>query len=453
MSKTKPPKTREMPNSPEAEQAVIGCCLRDGELEAGTIPLVASLIKPHYIYDAKLRSIYETILLLYECQQPVDIITTANQLENTDDFQEGDRSFLSQLADGVATVAKVRSYCSILKDKHSYRRLIDKSLEISNQAFAQVDLPKTIIENATGYYFDIASQTIDRGFTRVGDLLPNVMQNISDVQEGTKQWGLPTGYKDLDDLTGGFQKGNLVVIAARPSVGKTAFANCIGVNIAQDDHAVGVFSLESDAEEYSMRAMCTAAGVDSMHLKTGKVTEKDWLDMTTAMNTLSELKYYVESPHEMGINQIIAKAIAARKEGRLDVLIIDYLQCIKRGAKETRKDTTDISTAQLKILAKRLGIPVVALCQINREIEKRRNKRPMLSDLKESGNIEQDADLVIGLFRPVMYVTKPEDKYREIGKAEAIVMKNRNGPIGTVDLHYEEKFTRFENLPQIEAAF
>jgi replicative DNA helicase len=388
------------------------------------------------------------MVALSERGAAIDFITLKEELSRAGDLDEvGGPAYIAALADGVPRSANIEYYARIVKEKATLRNLIHSANKILAEAYEGEQEPDLLLDEAERAIFSIAEDRIRQGFVPLRDLVQDSFARIEKLQQskGTIT-GVPSGFHDLDEMTTGFHPGDLVVVAARPSMGKTAFV----LNIAQHvgthtPMTVGFFSLEMSKEQLFMRMLTSEARIDSHRFRTGYLNEKDYGRLSQALGTLSEARVYIDDTASIGILEMRAKARRLKAEHGLDVLIIDYLQLMQgRGRFESRQQEVSAISRSLKGLAKELGCPILALSQLSRAPEGRTDHRPQLADLRESGAIEQDADLVFFIYRPEVYdkdETRPEDQ----GVAEIIIGKQRNGPIGSVKLSFLNQFTRFEN--------
>lgn len=440
------------PHSQDAEQALLGAMLID---EAAVAQAVAVIREERRFYSATHRKIYLAIISLYERSQPADITTVAEELERRGELAGcGGRAYLAGLASGVATAANAAHYAAIVLEKSTLRDLIDASSEIINQSFRQEKEVGDLLDEAEQRVFDISEGQLRSDFSRVADLLPHTFEAIESYVE-TKGGliGYPTGYTDLDSITAGLHRGDLIIIAGRPSMGKSALVLNIAENMSlAADKAVAVFSLEMSKEQLALRMLCGRAKVSSHRLRTGRMSETDWPKLSSAAGPLERAQIFIDDSPMMSVLQMRAKARRLASQVELGLIVIDYLQMMSgsRQAENRQQEISQISRG-LKALAKELNVPVIGCSQLSRMVETRGgDRRPQLSDLRESGAIEQDADVVMFVYRPEYYLSglDPEDpKLLEVkGRAEIIVAKQRNGPTGTVTLSFLKDFARFENM-------
>jgi replicative DNA helicase len=385
---------------------------------------------------------------LYENNEPVDLITLTNALKNKNQLDEiRGVSYLTSLVDSIPTTANISYYAKIVKEKSILRRLINKTAEIASMSYDSTGDVDEVLDQAERAIFEISENKIKPSFYSIKEMIKHSFKTIERLYEKKELiTGVPTGFEGIDRFTSGFQLSDLVIIAGRPSMGKTSFA----LNIAQyaaieASVPVGIFSLEMSKEQLSLRMLCSEAKVDAQRLRTGFLSESDWPKLTRAVGSLSEAPIFVDDTPALSILEMRAKARRLKSEKGLGLIIVDYLQ-LMRGRVNVERREQEISeiSRSLKALAKELNLPVVALSQLNRRVEERHDKRPQLADLRESGAIEQDADVIIFIYRDEIY-NKSEDNENK-GNAEIIIGKQRNGPIGMTKLAFIDKFATFENL-------
>src|SRR4051812_26050835 len=434
---------RPLPHNMEAERSVLGAIL----IHNDAFNQAAEVLNPRDFYRDAHRRIFEKMVQLSERGNAIDFVTLKEELSRSGELDEvGGPAYVASLVDGLPHGTNVENYARIVREKSTLRNLIYSANKILATAYEAELEPNLILDEAEQSIFAIAEDRVRAGFVSMRQLAHSSFETIERAHE-RKQLitGVPSGFTDLDELTAGFQPGDLIIIAARPSVGKTALA----LNVAQHvgtktGRTVGVFSLEMSKEQLFLRMLTSEAHIDSHRLRTGFLVESDWGRLSHALGTLSEAKIYIDDSPGMGVLEMRAKARRLVAEHGLDLLIVDYIQLMQgRGRFENRTlELASISRA-LKQLAKELSVPIVILSQLSRAPEARSDHRPMLSDLRESGALEQDADLVILLFRPDQYPdVKPEDE----NVAELNVAKQRNGPTGLVRLAFLKQETRFGNL-------
>ena len=443
---------RESPKSLEAEKAVLGSML----LSRDAISTAIQHLKNERIfYDERHRKIYRAVLALYDRNESVDLVTLTEELKKKDDLSKiGGVSYLTALDASVSTPANIEHYCNIVVQKGILRQLIEVTSDITAECYRQTEDPSALLDRAEQNIFSIADDRLRTGFHPMRQL---VLQGYSAIEEYRQRkvhvTGVPSGYHDLDEMTAGFQKSDFIVIAGRPSMGKTSFAMNIAENVAvhmkpAERQAVAVFSLEMSKESLVQRLMCSVARVDIHKIRRGYASNEEYKKLQNAAAQLHEAPIYIDDTAAMSILEMRAKSRRLVSEVPLGMIVIDYLQLI-RGPESSENRQQEISaiSRSLKALAKELQIPVIALSQLSRAVETRGgNKRPVLSDLRESGAIEQDADVVLFVYRPEVYETDPANRD---GKAEIICAKQRNGPTGNIDLAFLSECTRFEPLARI----
>ena len=436
---------RTLPHNLEAERSVLGAIL----IHNDAFNQAAEVLNPRDFYRDAHRRIFEKMIQLSERGNAIDFITLKEELSKSGELDEvGGPAYVASLVDGLPHATNVEHYARIVREKSTLRNLIFSANKILATAYEAELEPNLILDEAEQSIFAIAEDRVRAGFVSMRQLAHGSFETIERAHE-KKQLitGVPSGFTDLDELTAGFQGGDLVIIAARPSVGKTALA----LNIAQHvgtktGRTVGIFSLEMSKEQLFLRMLTSEAHIDSHRLRTGFLVESDWGRLSHALGTLSEAKVFIDDTPGIGVLEMRAKSRRLMSEHGLDMLIVDYIQLMQgRGRFENRTLELASISRSLKVLAKELSVPVVILSQLSRAPEARSDHRPMLSDLRESGALEQDADVVMLLFRPDQYPdVKPEDE----NIAEVNIAKQRNGPTGLVRLAFLKSETRFGNLEQ-----
>jgi len=438
---------RTLPHNLEAEKSVLGAILIHNE----AFNHAAELIDSRDFFRDAHRRIFDKMVALSERGDAIDFVTLKEELSRSGDLEEvGGPAYIASLADGVPRSANVEYYATIVKEKSTLRSLIHSANKILTDAYEAEEEPDLLLDEAERAIFAIAEDRIRAGFVPLRDLVQGSFATIEKLQQHKGMvTGVPTGFVDLDELTSGLQPSDLVLIAARPSMGKTSLV----LNIAQHvgtatDMTVGFFSLEMSKEQLFMRLLTAEARIDAHRFRTGHLSEKDYGRLSHALGTLAEARVFIDDSASIGVLEMRAKARRLKAEHGLHLLIVDYIQLMTgRGRFESRQVEIASISRSLKGLAKELQVPIVALSQLSRASETRADHRPQLSDLRESGALEQDADLVMFIYR--------EEQYREAdgspkegveGTAEIIVGKQRNGPVGTVKLAFIKEHTRFENL-------
>ena len=445
------------PQSLDAEQAVLGAILKDGEAINQVIEV---LDDESHFYVPKHQSVYRAMLNLYEKGEPTDITTVANELAREDGLQRvGGRVYLVDLVEQVASAANLVSHANIVLERSILRRLISSSNEIIKSCYAFEQPVDDLLDLAESTIFRLSESRLRKGFTSIKDLIPATFEDIENLQsEGSGLVGITTGYGDVDVMTNGMHAGDLIIVAGRPSMGKSAFAMNIAEHVAiEKKRGVGVFSVEMSKEQLALRMLCGRARISQQKLRARKLRDEDWSRLTIAGGPLSEAPIYIDDSPALSSLEIRAKARRLKSQHDLGLIIVDYLQMVHgAGRFENRQQEMASISRGLKALAKELEIPVIACSQLSRLVEQRGGeKRPQLSDLRESGAIEQDADVVMFIYRPEHYLShleRTDPKYIEVaGKAEIIVAKQRNGPTGVVHLAFVKEYARFENLEKHHA--
>ena len=432
------------PHDLEAEQAIIGSMLTDRDAVISAI----EILKEEDFYREDNRAIYSAILNLYNRAEPIDIITVKAELELMGKFEQvGGLEYLAELPEKVPTTANASKYIKIVEEKSELRTLIKAANEIIESGYDPTEDVENIMEGAEKKIFNIMQKKNQKGYTPIKDVLVDSFTLLEELYNRKQHiTGVPTGFTELDYKTAGFHGSDLILIAARPAMGKSAFALNIATNAAiKANVPVVIFSLEMSKEQMVNRILCSEAMVDSNKVRTGKLEEDDWTKLAGAIGPLSEAEIYIDDTPGISVTEIRAKCRKLKLEKNIGMVVIDYLQLVqgsnnrKNGSRE--QEISEISRS-LKILAKEIGVPVIALSQLSRAVEQRPDHRPMLSDLRESGAIEQDADIVMFLYRDDYYNQDSEKK----DIAEVILAKHRGGSTGTVELLWLGSYTKFVNL-------
>lgn len=432
------------PHSIEAEMSVLGAMLLDKE----AISKVIELIDETYFYKSVHRKVYEAIVKLYEKNEEADLLTVANELKKAQNLESvGGPVFLTNLIDAAGhTSAHVEYHAKIVLEKGTLRKLINASTQIISSAYEESGESEDILDEAEQMIFQISESRLKKGFTPIKKLLGPIYDNLEELaNQELVVTGIPSGFSDLDHMTTGFQPGDMVIIAGRPSMGKTSFCLDIARHVAIEEKIpVGLFSLEMSKEQLVRRLLCSEAKVNMYSLISGHLGMDAWHNLAQGAAILSEAPIYIDDTPAITVLEMRAKARRLMAEHGLGVIILDYLQLMKgSGRTENRQQEVSQISRSIKALAKELNLPVIALSQLSRAVETRGgDKRPQLADLRESGSIEQDADLVMFIYREERYDPDTPNK----GIAEIIIGKQRNGPIGTIQLAFINEFTRFENL-------
>ena len=431
------------PHDIEAEQAVIGSMLTDKDAVVEAI----EILKEDDFYRQDNKLIYAAIVNLYNRAEPIDIITVKAELISLGKFEQvGGLEYLAMLPDKVPTTANVEKYIRIVEEKSVLRKLIKASNELIDLGYAETEDLDTIMDQAEKKIFEISQGKNQKGYTPLKDVLVETFAEIEKLYNQKEPiTGIPTGFADLDYKTAGLHNSDLVLVAARPAMGKSAFALNIATNAAmQAKVPVVIFNLEMSKSQLVNRILCSEAMVDSNKIRTGKIEEDDWVKLATALGPLSEAPIYIDDTPGITVTEIRAKCRKLKLEKNIGLIVIDYLQLIQGTGKRNASREQEISeiSRSLKILAKELDVPVIALSQLSRAAEQRADHRPMLSDLRESGAIEQDADIVMFLYRDDYY--NPDTEKKNI--AEVIMAKHRAGSTGTVELLWLGNYTKFVNI-------
>ena len=432
------------PQNLEAEENILSAILLDNDV----LHDVADILAPGDFYKTSHKVIYDAILQLYSRNEPVDLVTLANVLKERDKLEEaGGAVYIASIVDTVPLAVNAQHYAKIIHGKACLRNLIGKAGEISRKCYEDRGQVDEVVGFAEKAVFEIAENKIRPSFFSISRLIDNNIA-VLEEQQGNKSLvtGVPSCFKELDKLTSGFQNSDLVIIAARPGMGKTALALNIARNAAVEaNRPVAVFSLEMSKEQLSMRLLCSEARVDSSRVRGGFLGDDDWLKLTDAASVLTTAPIFIDDSPDISSLSIRAKSRRLKMEVDLGLIVIDYVQLMKSSLPAERRDLeiSEISRS-LKALAKELDLPVLALSQLNRKLEERSDKRPQLSDLRESGALEQDADLVAFIYRDEEY-NKDENNPKK-GTAEIILAKHRNGPVGSANLTFLKAYTRFEDM-------
>ena len=448
------------PNDKDAEQAVLGAVFlsQDALIEA------MEYVEADDFYQHANQLVFQAMMNLNDEEEPVDVVTVQNELDRLNQIEDiGGVSYLAELASAVPTAANTTYYAKIVKNKSTLRRLINAATEIVTRSFEEDEDVDSIIDQSEKDIMDVSENRNHKGFRRISDVVKSSFEEIDKLyDQDSDVTGLSTGYKDLDAMTTGLHKDELIILAARPGVGKTAFALNLAQNAATKSNAtVAIFSLEMGAESLVNRMLCSEGSIDANSLRTGKLDENQWNSLVVAMGSLSRTNVYIDDTPGIKMAEIRSKCRRLLKEsGHLDLVIIDYLQLIEGTGQENRQQEVSVISRNLKKLAKELHVPIIALSQLSRGVEARQDKRPMLSDIRESGSIEQDADIVAFLYRDDYYrdedgddnnnnepQEEPEDP--DVGEVEVIISKNRSGPRGTAKLLFVKSYNKFSSIANI----
>jgi replicative DNA helicase len=432
------------PQNLEAEESVLGAML----LSPGAIGAVSEVLDASDFYRESHAKVYRAALALYAKGEPVDAITLVDELEERGELEEvGGRVRSHELAALVPATSNAAHYARIVREMATLRGLIRVGSEIQRLGFERPGETAALVDRAEQSVFELSQARVTTEFTHIESLLKESFERITQLYEaGVDITGVPSGFRDLDRLTSGFQPGNLIIIAARPSMGKSALGLCMAANLAvRAEIPCALFTLEMSKQEVTQRLMCSEAKVDSQRLRTGKLAPEDWSRLTAACDKLAKAPIYVDDTGSISMMEIRSKARRLKtKEPRLGLVIVDYLQLMTSGGTvENRVQEVSQISRSLKVLARDLDVPILAMSQLSRAVEQRHDKRPILSDLRESGSIEQDADVVMFVYRDEYY--NPEETDQQ-GLAEIILAKHRNGPTGSEKLSFLKRYAKFADL-------
>ncbi|RCW64548.1 replicative DNA helicase [Saliterribacillus persicus] len=434
---------RTPPHNIEAEQAVLGAIF----LEPDALSSASEVLIPEDFYRGSHQRIFRVMMQLADKGEPIDLITVTTNLSNAKILDEiGGVSYLSDLANAVPTAANIVYYCKIVEEKALLRRLIRSATEIVTDSFSKEDEVEEVLNEAEKRILEVSNRKNASAFKNIKDVLMEVYDSIETLHTSNADiTGIASGFRDLDRITSGFQRNDLIIVAARPSVGKTAFALNIAQNVAiKTTENVAIFSLEMGAEQLVSRMLCAEGNIDAQRLRTGSLEEDDWNKLSLAMGSLSNAGIYIDDTPGIRVSEIRSKCRRLKQEHGLGMILIDYLQLIQGSvnSKENRQQEVSEISRSLKGLARELNVPLIALSQLSRGVESRQDKRPMMSDLRESGSIEQDADIVGFLYRDDYYDQESEKQ----NIIEIILAKQRNGPVGTVELAFVKEYNKFVDL-------
>ena len=430
------------PQNLDAEESVLGGIL----LDTNALDRVIEVMGVEDFYRESHRKIFRAMLNLSDKREPIDLITLTDSLRGRGELQDiGGATYLAELVDRVPSAANIVNYARIVREKAVMRSLISVSNEISERCYGGQDDIETFLDDAERLIFDVSEKRIRPAFYKVGDMIMDTIKTVEQLYERKELvTGVPTGFLDLDRITAGLQPADLVIIASRPSMGKTALVLNIAQHVAlQHNMGVGVYSLEMSREQLVLRMLCSEARVDNTKVRTGYLGERDFPRLAMAAGRLAEAPIFIDDTPAQNVLEMRAKSRRLKREADVGLIIVDYLQ-LMRGltAQENRTQELSEISRSLKALAKDLNVPIIALSQLNRQVEQRADKRPVMSDIRESGSIEQDADVIMFIYRDEMYNAESQHE----GTAEVIISKQRNGPTGTVRLAFRREYTRFDNL-------
>ncbi|WP_294920082.1 replicative DNA helicase [uncultured Lactobacillus sp.] len=445
--------SQQIPHDDEAEKAVLGAIF----IDPAAIADASAEVQPEDFYKRANQLVFQAMLDLSDREDAIDPLTLQDELTKKNQLDDiGGIAYVSELAMATPTAAHVTYYAKIVHRKALLRRLISASQKIITNAMQDSDDVTDILDNAESEIMNVSSENNANGFRNIKDIVNSTIDEINNIPEdGNMVTGLPTGFVELDKMTTGFHDDELIIVAARPGVGKTSFA----LNVAQyvglhTDKTVAMFSLEMSGEQLVQRMLASEGLINSQHLRTGQLDEDEWPKLVTASGSLATANIYIDDTPGIKMSQIRAQSRRLAKEkGNLGLIVIDYLQLIEGPHSESRQQEVSAISRQLKKLAKELHVPVIALSQLSRSVEQRQDKRPVLSDIRESGSIEQDADIVSFLYRDDYYRDEEEgEENKEVsaeddnGEVEVIIEKNRSGSRGTVKLMFSKPYNRFSNL-------
>lgn len=439
------------PQDIEAEQAVLGAIFLDAEAIIDAMEVIA----PQDFYRRSHQIIFQAMIQLNDRSEAIDLITLKAEIEKSSSLEDvGGLTYLTELSQASPSAASISYYAKIVDDKATLRNLIQTASRIVTQGFEQDEDVQSIIDQAEKSILEVSEKRNSNGFQSIADVLNRTIENIDQLAQNNEEiTGLPTGYPALDKMTAGLQKEELIILAARPAVGKTAFALNIAQNVGtKTDRSVAIFSLEMGAESLVNRMLCAEGSIEAGHLRTGQLSEEEWRNLIVAMGSLSNASIYIDDTPGIKISEIRARCRKlAQEKGNLGLILIDYLQLIEGTGRENRQQEVSEISRQLKKLAKELKVPVIALSQLSRGVEQRQDKRPVLSDIRESGSIEQDADIVAFLYRDDYYRSEEGDddnqeEQQDNNVIEVIIEKNRSGARGTVELLFIKEYNKFSSV-------
>lgn len=430
------------PQNLEAEMAVLGSMLIDEE----AIPLAIEKLRPAAFYHPAHRKIFETLISLFEQSKPADTVTITEHLLSENALEEvGGSSYLTQLSTAVPTAANIDYYLRIVKEKYVLRSLIHVATQIARDGYEPTQDADELLDRSEKMIFEVAAQKFQAGISPIKEIVKGCIEMIDQLyQRKVNITGIPTGFHEFDVQTAGLQPSDLIIIAARPSMGKSAFVTNIAEFVGISEKIpLAMFSLEMSKEQLTQRMLCSQARVDAHKVRTGFLAQSDWPKLTAAAARLSEAPIYVDDTPGISILELRAKARRLKSQFDIRLIIVDYLQLMRaEGRAENRQQEVSVISRSLKALARELGVPVIAVSQLSRAVESRADHQPQLSDLRESGAIEQDSDMVVLLLREEHYAQSDENR----GVADINIAKQRNGPVGRIKLTFIKEYTRFENM-------
>jgi len=435
-----------LPAHSDAERAVLGALLLNDEY----VSSISEIIIPEDFYSPAHKIIYQAIVDLSQKHKRIDIVTLQDELTKKDQLDAvGGIIYLVSLQEDIPSVGLIVQHATIIKEKSVLRQLISSAATIITNCYTQDQSSiDAVLDDAEKIIFNISNKRSNNSFIQLDIWLKKTFQHLSDIKSHTKGiTGIPSGFQQLDQMTSGFQNSDFIVLAARPSMGKTALSMCIALTAARNGFATGIFSLEMSAEQLTLRLLSAESGIGHHHIRNATISSDEWVDLTNVAAQLAEMKVFIDDTAMLNIMDLRAKARKLKAEHGLQLLVIDYLQLLHSNKKHENRhqEVSDISRS-LKALAKELNIPIIALSQLSRAVDSRMDKRPMLSDLRESGAIEQDADVIMFLYRDIVYNAETENP----ALAELIIGKQRNGPTGTVYMNFIREITKFEDATDFE---
>lgn len=430
------------PQNIEAEEAILGGILLDPE----AISRVLEMLRPEFFAIPSHQSIYRAMVELHQQGKPTDLMTVTTWLGDRDLLEKvGGQMKIASLVERTVSAVNIDQYAALVVDKFLRRKLIQAGNEIVEIGYQTSIELETVLDSAEKKVFGLTQERPQQELVSISETLVNTFQEVEDRNQGVALPGIPCGFYDLDAMTGGFQRSDLIIVAGRPSMGKTSFAINIAHNIAITQKLpIAIFSLEMSKEQLVQRLLASEAKIESNRLRAGRISQNEWEPLIQAIGTLSEQPIFIDDTPNITVNEMRSKARRLQTEngGALGLILLDYLQLMEGSGSDNRVQELSRITRSLKGLARELCVPIISLSQLSRSVETRTNKRPMMSDLRESGSIEQDADLVIMLYREEYYNPDTPDR----GISEVIITKHRNGPVGTIKLLFDSQFTRFRNL-------
>lgn len=434
---------KSLPSNIDAERAVLGAILLNDECYHA----IADILLASDFYMPAHKAIYQAIVSLANQNQRVDMITLQHQLEAQKELEiAGGVIYLVGLQEDIPAVGLIEQHAQIVKSKSTLRALINSSVTIITDCYNQSGKEiESIIDEAEQRIFDVSNRSNHKDFVQLDIWLRKTFQHLSSIKSSSKGvTGVSTSFEQLDHMTSGLQKGDLIILAARPSMGKTAFSLNLAINAAKNKYSVGFFSLEMSAEQLTLRLLSTESGISHQSIRNATISSEEWIELTHVAADLAQMKFFIDDAAGISIMELRAKARKLKSKHGANLIIVDYLQLLHSSKKHENRhqEVSEISRA-LKGLAKELEVPIIALSQLSRAVDSRVDKRPLLSDLRESGAIEQDADVIMFLYRDIVYNAETENP----ASAELIIGKQRNGPTGTVSLQFIRELTKFESAP------